>query len=83
VSLADRTGAFQLLVIIYRGLRQFRDTEDILHILYNNHCFETVLGQKTSELDPSSIEMKLVRHHHRESLSCVLRICLRFFSSSF
>eukprot|EP00048_Salpingoeca_helianthica_P004418 m.76655 g.76655 ORF g.76655 m.76655 type:complete len:2578 (+) comp13186_c1_seq3:52-7785(+) len=51
--------AFQLLVTLYRGLRQPRRTEEILHALYNNSHFELFLGQKGSQDHSSSLETKL------------------------
>eukprot|EP00047_Mylnosiga_fluctuans_P024897 m.172978 g.172978 ORF g.172978 m.172978 type:complete len:2357 (+) comp9950_c2_seq19:1-7071(+) len=56
----EAKAAWPLLVQLYRGLRQYRDTEEILHILYRHHYFELVLGQKSAAVtDPTSVEMKM------------------------
>ena len=56
------SGQFVLLVQLYRGLKQYRETEDILRILYKHDHFELFLGQKSAEEDygASGAELKLV-----------------------
>ena len=68
------------MVRLYRGLRQYRETEALLHVLYKHHRFEMLLDQRSAATESGNVELKLVTELAR--FACFDCVSIFYFLSS-